>query len=121
MARILIVDDEEPVVQTERMLFKAEGHEVVALSKSDAAADLLRSKEPFDLLVTDIRMQPVDGLQLIKLAREVRPGMGVIVISAYCSEEAVKKAMDVGCGAYIKKPFKVDEVLCAVRGALDGK
>lgn len=120
MARILIVDDEKPVVETECMLFKAEGHDVTAVSESAKAADLLQSSEPFDLLVTDIRMAPVDGMELIRLATEKRPGMGIIVISAYCSDKTVKEAMDLGCGAYIKKPFRMDEVLGAVRDALDG-
>lgn len=118
MARILLVDDDVPVVHTEQMLFRAEGHDVVAVSESRQAAELLRSAEKFDLLVTDIRMEPVDGLELIRLARETRPEIGVIVISAYCSDDVVRQAREAGCAHYIKKPFHINEVLAAVRNAL---
>lgn len=123
MARILLVDDELPVLQTVKMLFVGEGHDVVPVRDSRKAVELIRSTEHFDLLLTDIRMEPVDGMQIIKLAHELRPKMAILVISAYCSEKTVKQAMELGCVAYIKKPFKLEEVINAVRNALsaDGK
>jgi two-component system, NtrC family, response regulator PilR len=119
MARILLVDDEESVLRTVGMLFRSEGHEVVPVRESEKAAEIIRSPEKFDLLLTDIRMSPIDGMEIIRLARETRPGMQIVVISAYCSEKTVKQAMQLGCTSYVKKPFKTDEVLGAVRGALE--
>ena len=123
MARILLVDDEESVLRTVGMLFRSEGHEVVPIREGQKAIDMIKSEEQFDLLLADIRMEPVDGMQIIKLAHELRPKMAILVISAYCSEKTVKQAMELGCVAYIKKPFKLEEVINAVRNALsaDGK
>jgi two-component system response regulator PilR (NtrC family) len=101
------------------MLFRSEGHEVVPVRESEVAADMLKSSQEFDLLLTDIRMAPIDGMEIIRLARKVRPDMNIVVISAYCSEKTVKQAMALGCTTYVKKPFKTDEVLNAVRYALE--
>lgn len=118
MARILLVDDEESVLRTVGMLFRSEGHEVVPVREGAKAEELLRSPEAYDLLLTDIRMEPVDGMQVIKIAHELRPTMPIVVISAYCSEKTVKQALSLGCSLYVKKPFKLDEVLDAVHKAL---
>ncbi|MFH0952732.1 MAG: response regulator [Verrucomicrobiota bacterium] len=118
MARILLVDDEESVLRTVGMLFRAEGHEVVPVREGQKALDLIRSSEPFDVLLADIRMEPVDGMQVIKLTHELRPRLPIVVISAYCSEKTVRQAMALGCTTYVKKPFKTEEVLEAVRKVL---
>ena len=102
------------------MLFRSEGHEVIPVRESEKAAEMLQSSpESFDVLLTDIRMAPIDGMEIIRLARKVRPDMSIVVISAYCSEKTVKQAMALGCTTYVKKPFKTEEVLNAVRYALE--
>ena len=118
MARILLVDDEESVLRTVGMLFRSEGHEVVPIREGQKAIDMIKSEEQFDLLLADIRMDPVDGMQVIKMAHELRPAMPIVVISAYCSEKTVRQAISLGCCAYVKKPFKTEEVLEAARKAL---
>lgn len=120
MAKILLVDDEEPVLRTVGMLFRSEGHEVIPVRESEQAAEILKSSpEKFDVLLTDIRMAPIDGMEIIRLARKVRPDMSIVVISAYCSEKTIKQAMELGCTTYVKKPFRTEEVLNAVRNALE--
>ncbi len=118
MARILLVDDEESVLRTVDMLFRSEGHEVVPIREGQKAIDMIKSEEKFDLLLADIRMEPVDGMQVIKMAHELRPAMPIVVISAYCSEKTVRQAISLGCSAYVKKPFRTEEVLEAARKAL---
>ena len=118
MARLLLVDDEESVLRTVGMLFRSEGHEVVPIREGQKAIDMIKSEEQFDLLLADIRMEPVDGMQVIKMAHELRPAMPIVVISAYCSEKTVRQAISLGCCAYVKKPFKTEEVLEAARKAL---
>lgn len=100
------------------MLFTSEGHEVIPVREGAKAEQIIRSTDAFDLLLTDIRMAPIDGMQLIRLTHELRPAMPIVVISALCSEKTVKQAMSLGCAAYVKKPFKMEEVLDAVRDAL---
>lgn len=114
---ILIVDDEQAILQSLKTLLESEGHEVMAVYNGEDAADLLRA-QPFDLMITDIRMAPVDGMELLRLAHEIRPDMPSMVVSAYCSEETEKQARDRGSVAYIRKPFKVGEVLDAVQKVL---
>jgi DNA-binding NtrC family response regulator len=120
MAKILVVDDESSVLQSMGVLLGSEGHEVVPVRDSGKAAELLRT-EDYDLLMTDIRMSPVDGMELIKIAHEKNPAMPSIVISAYGSESTEKMALGLGCAAYLQKPFKIQEVLAAVRQALQKK
>ena len=62
-------------------------------------------------MITDIRMSPVDGMSLLRTARDERPSMPVMIISAYTSDATIKESMELGCKAYIKKPFKVNDVL----------
>jgi len=117
MAKILIVDDEVIVLNSMGILLKSEDHEVTALSKGDEAVELLK-KRTFDLLITDIRMAPVDGMELIRFAHKQCPGMPVIVVSAYASDNTASESIAAGSIAYIKKPFKINEVLDAVTKAL---
>jgi DNA-binding NtrC family response regulator len=118
MARILLVDDEASVLQTLNMLLKSDGHEVIAHADAESALASLKEDETFDLLATDIRMSPMDGISLIEVSRELRPEMPIVVISAYCSQKTIDETMSLGCKAYVKKPFKIQEVLEAIRGAL---
>jgi DNA-binding NtrC family response regulator len=114
MAKILIVDDEVSVLQSMRVLLMSEGHEVITMRDSGKAFEMIKN-EKYDLLITDIRMSPVDGMQLIKLAHSKSPPMPTIVVSAYGSENTEHQSFDLGCMAYIQKPFKIQQILDAVR------
>ena len=117
MAKILIADDEPAVLQSISVLLRSRDHDVTAISESAEAQRLLQ-EEQFDLLVTDIRMSPVDGMQLLQLAHDKHPDMPVIIISAYSAESTQAQGFELGCTAYIKKPFNIDEVLDTVAKAL---
>ena len=99
------------------ILLRSERHEVTAIERSNEAVTLLQ-RQAFDLMITDIRMAPVDGMQLMQLAHKLYPKMPVIVISAYAADEVADQSFAAGCVAYIKKPFRINEVLDAVRDAL---
>ena len=118
MARILLVDDEASILSVLSTLLKAEGHDVVPILGGDKAQDVIRSDE-FDLMISDIRMSPVDGMQLLKLIRREKPTSAVIMITAYGSVETAVEAMKEGAFDYVTKPFKVDELLSTVLRALD--
>ena len=115
--RILIVDDEETVLQSLDILLTSEGHDIIKAINSEKAVDLIKDGG-FDLLITDIRMTPVDGMDLMKLARKVQPDMPSIVISAFSSDKTIQQSYDLGCIAYLRKPFRIQEVLVAVNKAL---
>lgn len=118
MAKILLVDDDEDVLTTLRVLLKSEGHRVAAVTEGLEAMERLRSLEEIDLLVADLRMAPIDGLELIRVAREARPSLGIVVVSAYLDEKNIQRVKDLGCDRYVRKPFDIDEVLDAVRDVL---
>jgi len=118
MARILLVDDEPSILSVLTTLLKAEGYEVVSAVGGEKASDLLGSEE-FDLMISDIRMTPMDGMELLKLARRDCPTMSVIMVTAYGSVETAIDALKLGAFDYVTKPFKVDELLITVLRALE--
>ena len=114
-ARILAVDDERSVTELLRLILETAGYEVITTERSDEAARWLAEPDrPFDLLVTDIRMGPIDGMELLRLAKRARPSLPVIMVTAYASEEAREEARRLGAGAYLGKPFSVAELLATI-------
>ncbi|HDL77503.1 MAG TPA: sigma-54-dependent Fis family transcriptional regulator [Lentisphaerae bacterium] len=118
MAKILLVDDEPSILSVLSTLLKAEGHEVTPALGGEKGKELL-AKEEFDLMISDIRMADMDGMQLLRLARKEQPQMAVIMITAYGSVETAVEAMKQGAFDYVTKPFKVDELLITVQRALE--
>lgn len=118
MARILLVDDEASILSVLSTLLKAEGHEVIPVLGGEKAQDTIRTQD-FDLMISDIRMSPVDGMQLLKLIHREKPAVAVIMITAYGSVETAVEAMKEGAFDYVTKPFKVDELLITVQRALE--
>ncbi|MBT3376098.1 MAG: sigma-54-dependent Fis family transcriptional regulator [Lentisphaerae bacterium] len=116
-AKILVVDDEISIIEVLKALLKREGYSVKTASSADEAMAALE-KEQFDLMISDIRMRPVDGLELLRLAREVQSHLAVIMMTAYAAVETAVDAMKRGAFDYICKPFKVDELLLTVERAL---
>lgn len=120
MSRILLVDNEPGILSVLSSLLKTEGYEVVTAREAEKAHELIKA-EPFDLLISDIRMSPVGGMQLLKWARTERPEMSVIMLTAYGSVETAIEAMKLGAFDYVTKPFKVDELLITIQRALEYK
>jgi len=118
MARILIVDDEPSVLSVLSSLLKGQGFDIQPSLGGEKAVEYLKN-ESFDLMLTDIRMDPVDGLELLKIARSRHPTMSVMVVTAYGSVETAVQAMKEGAFDYVTKPFKVDELLITVQRALE--
>jgi DNA-binding NtrC family response regulator len=118
MAKILLVDDEPSILTVLGTLLKAEDHEVTPALGGDKALELIKSTK-FDLMLCDIRMTPVDGMEILRQARQAQPLMAVIMLTAYGSVETAIGAMKFGAFDYITKPFKVDELMITVQRALD--
>jgi DNA-binding NtrC family response regulator len=118
MARILLVDDEPSILNVLSNLLKGQGHDCHPAKGGEPARDLIRN-EQFDLMISDIRMAPIDGLELLKIVKRTRPGTAVIMLTAYGSVETAVAAMKEGAFDYVTKPFKVDELLITVQRALE--
>ncbi|MFC1497339.1 response regulator [Verrucomicrobiota bacterium] len=118
MARILIVDDEEGILTILNTVLSAEGYEVVSSLGGEKAQGFLNSDEEFDLMISDIRMDSVNGMDLLKLACDKRPGLPVIMLTAYGQVETAIESLQLGAFDYVKKPFKVDELITTVQKAI---
>ena len=118
MSRILVVEDEPSILSVLSTLLRSEGYEVDPMLGGDKALGALK-KNSYDLMVSDIRMSPVDGMELLRLARKEFPEMAVIMVTAYGSVETAVDAMKYGAFDYVTKPFKVDELLITVQRALE--
>jgi CheY-like chemotaxis protein len=83
MGRILVVDNEPSILSVLSTLLKAEGYEVVPQRDSEMALEVVKSSEHFDVMVFDLRMVPIDGMQLLRAARTTHPATSVIILTAY--------------------------------------
>jgi DNA-binding NtrC family response regulator len=114
---LLIVDDEKVALKNLEHVMKKEGYEVVATqSGSNAVAHL--EKQRFDVVLTDLRMEKVDGMQVLKRARDTSPDTEVILITGFATLESAVEAMKQGAYYYIAKPFRLNEVRKVVAEAM---
>jgi two-component system response regulator HydG len=116
--RVLVVDDHLSMAETLADGLFENGYDAVALSSSREAAERLVG-EPFDALVTDLRMPGVDGLELLKISRAAAPARPVIVMTAYSAVESAIESIRQGAFHYLTKPFKLDELVLFLKRALE--
>jgi len=116
--RVLIVDDELQMGETLADALADRGYEAVAVASSAEAADLLH-RDPFDTLVTDLRMPGIDGLGLMAHARRIAPDLPVIVMTAYGAIDSAVESIRQGANHYLTKPFKLDELTLYIDRAVD--
>lgn len=117
MARICVVDDEPKVRILLRLLLQGKGHEVFEAGNGLEALEIL-SSESVDLLIADIRMDRMGGLELLQEVKEREPGCPVIFITAFASVESAVEALRLGAADYVVKPYKEEDILLAVERAL---
>jgi signal transduction histidine kinase len=117
-ARILIVDDEPPLCDICSRALTRVGYDVVATTDVDVALRELRG-DSFDLLLTDIKMPTISGLELARIAREIDPAIAIIIMTGYTSEEHLRQAVQRGAADFMSKPFELEELRLAVDQALD--
>lgn len=116
--KLLIVDDEKIALKNLEHVLKKDGYEVTATQSGANALALLENHE-FDIVLTDLRMEKVDGMQVLKKCRESWPDSEVIMITGYATLESAVEAMKQGAFYYIAKPFRLDEVRKMVAEALE--
>jgi len=114
---ILVVEDEAIARRNLEHILKKEGYEVVAVDSGAKALDQLNRKE-FDVVLTDLKMERVDGMAVLKKSRELQPYTEVIMITGYATVGSAVEAMKEGAYHYIAKPYKIEEVRQTTREAL---
>jgi two-component system response regulator HydG len=117
-ARVLVVDDDVGVRYTLAEILREVPVAVELAEHGQQALELARQSS-FDLVITDLRMAPMDGLELLTRLRAEQPALKVIVVTAHGSERHAVEAMKLGAFDYFKKPFEVDELVAVVQRALD--
>jgi len=120
MADILLVEDQENPRKAISRLLKNKGYIVEEAQDGQKALDILRSRF-FDLVITDVKMEPIDGMQVLKETRKIWLDTEVIVITAYGTIESAVEATKLGAFNYIQKPFNNEEFLSVVYNALENK
>lgn len=116
--RILVVDDEESIREFFEIMLKREGYEVLTASNGQIALDTIKNNQ-VDLVISDIQMPELSGLELLTRIKETDPELVVIMITAFGSTETAVEAMKLGAYDYVQKPFKIDEVKIIIRQALE--
>jgi DNA-binding NtrC family response regulator len=109
MAKILVVDDEPKMCVILKGMLEERGHDVTTIEDGREAGDLVHRQE-FDLVITDLRMAPVDGLELLRIIKQISPETEVVLMTAYASVQTAIEAMKQGAYDYIIKPFDLEEM-----------
>ncbi|MBW1763706.1 MAG: sigma-54-dependent Fis family transcriptional regulator, partial [Deltaproteobacteria bacterium] len=120
MSNILVVDDDRSMREFLEILLTRDGYNVVLAESGEEGCRILDNQQ-FDLVITDIRMKDIDGIGVLKKAKQVDSDTMVVMISAFATAETAVDAMKEGAYDYIPKPFKVREFKRIVRDTLKSK
>jgi ATP-dependent Lon protease len=118
--RVLVVDDEEIARRNLEYILSKEGYQVATASSGMEALDLL-TRTAFDVVLTDLKMEKVNGIEVLRKVKESSPDVEVILITGYATVDSAVRAMKQGASDYIAKPFQLDEVRGAVHRSLERK
>ncbi|HEY4102221.1 MAG TPA: sigma-54 dependent transcriptional regulator [Gemmatimonadales bacterium] len=115
---VLVIDDESGILDTLRILLKKEGFEVTTAQGGKAGLDAIRAGVP-DLVLTDVRMPQVTGLDILQAVKEADPITPVLLMTAQASLQSAIQAVNAGAFYYLQKPFANDELLAILRRACE--
>ena len=118
MARVLVVDDDAGVRESMERMLRAAGYTVQMASSGEEAVDLARG-DAFDVILSDMRMPGLSGLDILKKLREVRVDASFIIMTGFGTIDTAVEAMKLGAVDFVQKPFFRDELLMRVRAAAD--
>ena len=119
--RILLIDDDPNVLGVMSEALTQAGYTPRATPSSEEALDLLE-RESFDLVVSDVVMPGLHGIQLLESARQLNPAIKVLFVTGYANREIVKEGFDKGACGFLEKPFSLKEFWSAVQAVMqDGR
>jgi len=107
--RILVIEDDEEMRSLLEDFIEGEGYGVESVEDGSEGFRKL-AKENFDLIVTDIRMPGLNGLDILPGLKQIQPSIPIIVITAFGSEEVQRRALERGADAYLEKPLQLDQL-----------
>ena len=109
MPNILIVDDEQSYRQLLSLVFETDGNKIRTAMNGRQALELLQ-EEPADVIISDVKMPDMDGIELLRSLRETQPDIGVVLMTAFASVETAREAFKLGADDFITKPFDVERI-----------
>jgi len=118
MSNILIVDDEQSYRQLLTLVFESDGHSIRTASNGREAVELVAEEAP-DVIVSDVRMPDMDGIEMLRAVRETHPDLGVVFMTAHASVESAREAFKLGADDFVTKPFDVEELKLIVKKTLE--
>ena len=118
MSNLLIVDDEQSYRQLLTLVFESDGHQIRTAMNGRDALDQLETA-PADVIITDVRMPDMDGIELLRAAREFLPDIGVVLMTAFATVDTAREAFKLGADDFIQKPFDVEELKIIVKKAFE--
>jgi DNA-binding NtrC family response regulator len=116
--KILIVDDEPELLELLQLVIEEKTRHQVVTTTNPLEVRTLLEGTSFDLVITDLKMPHLGGIELIETIRKIDPGLPVIVLTAYGTIESAVEALQKGAFSYVTKPFKIDEILINIEKAL---
>ncbi len=120
MARIMIIEDDEEMRSLLKDFFEEEGFETDSVTNGADALKVL-SRDPFDLVITDVRMPGLSGLDILPKVRGLKPETPIIVVTAYGSEEVRRKSLERGATSFLEKPIHLSTLKRLVREMVSRK
>src|SRR5207302_2330185 len=115
-AKVLVIDDEPPIRKLLRMGLSTQGYEVLEAGSGKASLELLAQKP--DLIILDLGLPDMQGLELLRMMRARNEGVPIVVLSSRGDEVSKVQALDLGADDYVTKPFGMEELLARMRAAL---
>jgi len=117
--RILVVDDELDMLMLLRMIIEDNSDYAVETTNNPSEGLKMLTEKDYDLVISDLKMPGMDGMELFDELKEIKPGVPVIIITAYGSLETADEAMKNGVADFITKPFRKDSILFTINRVLE--
>src|SRR5690625_7979962 len=118
--KILIADDEPNMIWALKRALIKEGYEVLSVENGEEAVESFKEQES-DLVILDLKMPKMDGMEALTAIKEINPKVPIIMITAHGTTKVAVEAMKVGALDYISKPFDIEELRVTIRKALEYK
>ena len=115
--KILICDDEEGIRESLKLIL-ADHYDLILTENGEQCLEVLEKSKDIGLVLIDIKMPKVHGLEILKKIKEKRPDLKVVIVTGYKSVETATEAVRLGASGYIVKPFKAKEILASVQKSL---
>ncbi len=119
--RVLVIDDEAIVRTSCRRVLEPEGYAVVMAENGPDGLRRIRDEGPFSLVLTDLKMPGMDGIEVLRRIKDGWPDIPVVIVTGYQTIETAVKAIKLGAFDYVNKPFTPDALLDVVARALQGE